>query len=189
MPTARYDPSVRESRTTTGQSAKQEVDIQLQRALLTQGAGKPEAPLAARMLLWHTPHLEPFPLQHRSHGCFNLGTLGHHRVAVFRADEVHVHVHRESRRVEEEEVQRRAALERQTSLQERMSLEGLEQAEHLDGLLQHVGAKPRGRRFGEQPLPGDDHAGSSQDRSRISTGTTRFHSAARRPGFRAARSR
>ena len=141
------------------------------------------------MFLRHAAHLEAFPFQHRAYGLLDLGTLGQHHLAILRADVVDIRVHGQAREIEEKKIQRRAALEGNASFQDWMTLDALEEPQQMDRLLHHVGAESCGRRFGEQFLPGDLHDGSSQDRSRISTGTTKFQSAAKRPGFRVLRSR
>jgi len=74
-------------------------------------------------------------------GTDGTGVQGNNRPQRDTEHKVEVNVHGQARQVEDEQVQGRAALECQPTLEERVTPETLQQVEKVDGLLQDLGAE------------------------------------------------
>lgn len=119
-----------------------------------------------------------------THGVVELRPFLEHRFAVEAANIVEVDVDGEARQIEDEQVQRRAALERDPVFKKRMAPECVHQLQKPNGLLQRVHLEPPGRSSVEQVRLGELHPASSQRRWSTYSGTTRFHRDRYLPGCR-----
>lgn len=168
----------RESRTCTGQSGtrskKIEVDLQRRGAAARAGEGQP--PLSSGVVAGRTPHLD---LLARADGVERLldpGPLGEHDLAAHRSDVVQVDIDRETWQIEEEEVQRRATLERHAVLQERMDGEILQDSHEADDLLERLRLEARDLGHSKEIGMAQRHRSSCHCRSSTASETMRFQS-------------
>ncbi len=161
-----------------------EVDVHLQRAGPAEGRLVGEAPLPAGVIGGHPLHGEPGTAEHLLQGLLHPRPLLEHGLAVRRADVVEVDVDRQAGQVEDEEVDGRAALERQATTEERVGADAVEDPDEQGGLLVAVLLVPAVRR---EPLElrAREHQGTSaQERPRTRSGTTRFQPFTSLPGPR-----
>ena len=107
--------------------AEHEVDVELQVAGVARRCGVRELPLPARVLGRHPFGCQTVARADRVHCLLDLRALGEHRVAIRSADVVQVDVDGQPRHVEDEQVERRAALERNAPLEKRMRVQPVQQ--------------------------------------------------------------
>ena len=103
--------------------AEHVVQVDLEIAALSECALVAESPPAARMVGGNPRHREAFASEDGAQGFFELRPLGDHLVARRGADVVQIEVHGQTGHLEQEQVQRRSALERQPSSQEGVRLD------------------------------------------------------------------
>src|SRR5690606_29965011 len=101
--------------------SQQKVHVDLESTRTAIGAGISKSPFAARVLAGYALDLDAHPAAHRLDRLLDLRPLREHRVAADSANVVEVDVDGEARDVEDEQVERRAALERYARLQERVA--------------------------------------------------------------------
>ena len=118
-----------------------EVDVELEVAGVPRRSGVGEPPLPARVLGRHPLDRQPIAGAHRAHGLLDLRAFVEHRFPGRRADVVEVDVDRQPRHVEDEEVERRAPLERDARLQERMRVQSVQQGHEAEDLFEGLGGE------------------------------------------------
>jgi hypothetical protein len=101
------------------------------------------------VLVGPTLHGEPRARDDLHERVVELGSLGEHHLAVRRADVVEVDVDRESRQIEDEEIERGAAFEHDARAEERMRRQLVQESNEHPDLLERV---ERESGFGRDPL-------------------------------------
>ena len=169
--------------------AQHEVQVDLELVGRAGGVHEGQAPLASSVLARHALDGEPLARADRCDRLLHLRLVCEHGGAVAGADVVEVDVHGQPRHVEEEEVERRSALERDARTKEGVRAQRLQQAEQAKDLLQRVGAKAE-RCGGLLDLfSAELHATSSHERVRTCSGTIRFQRGSSLPPLRCRRSK
>lgn len=169
--------------------AQHEVDVQLEVARGALRAEVSQPPLAAGVVGRDPLDGQPLARAHGLHRLIDLRLLGQHRLALDGSEVVQVDVHREAGHLEVKQVQRRAALERDPGLQERVAAERVEQRHQPEDLLQRLRAKARRRDLLRHRLRSQVHVTSAHLRLRTRSGTTRFQRERSLPDSRFPRSR
>ena len=136
------------------------------------------------MLAGDASHSKLFAAAHSLHGLIDQGTLGEHDLALRRTYVVEVDINRQTWSVEDEQVERRAALERNAWTQEGVTADSVEQTEQMARLLEQVNGEAGCGRLALQIVDGVTHVTSAHSRRSTRAGTTRFQGWTSLPGSR-----